>query len=337
MKNDLPPATETGSLQIMQLKRFWEKCNLKKAGKLSQEACADEWQTDVTLLSILGLGLAQTLQYVYFESPSFEAFERWITDVTGGPDPQKIAQFNSTVGGTQKVKDSSAEKPLLTADDHAFWDEHGYLIIKNAADKNDCEEVIEALCRFIGIDRYDSSTWYNDHPERNGIMVQLFQHPALDRNRQAYRIRKAFEEVWGRKDIWVNTDRVGFNPPETATRKFQGPRLHWDVSLQLPVPFGTQGILYLADTAENQGAFTLVPGFNNRLEDWIKNLPAGCNPRSQDLYALGPKPIAASAGDFIMWQHALPHGSSPNTSSLPRFVQYINYEPLDREISEVWI
>ncbi len=221
--------------------------------------------------------------------------------------------------------------------DHAFWNENGYIIIRNAVSKADCDAAIEALCRFIGIDRYDRATWYNDHPEKKGIMVQLFQHPALEKNRNTLKIRKTYEELWNRTDIWVNTDRVGFNPPETEKHKFQGPRLHWDVSLKLPMRFGTQGILYLADTAENQGAFTLVPGFQNRIESWIKSLPAGANPRNENLYALGAKPIAANAGDFILWHQALPHGSSPNTSALPRFVQYINYEPLDQQEAETWI
>ena len=178
---------------------------------------------------------------------------------------------------------------MLSLADYQFWTENGYVIIRNAVPKEDCDLAIKGICDFIGIDRYDASTWYGDHPARNGIMVQLFQHPVFQKNRNAFRIRKAYQEIWKRNDVWVNTDRAGFNPPQTASFKFYGPFLHWDVSLQQPIPFGTQGILYLADTAENQGAFTLVPGFQNRVAEWIDSLPAGANPRQQDLYALGPK------------------------------------------------
>ena len=167
-------------------------------------------------------------------------------------------------------------------------------------------------------------------------MVQLFQHPVLERNRKAPAIRGAYEQLWGRTDLWMNTDRVSFNPPENEHYTFPGPRLHWDVSLDLPIPLGLQGLLYLTDTAENQGAFTLVPGFQNKIENWVNSLPPGTDPRTQDLYQLGPKPIAASAGDFILWHQALPHGSSPNTASLPRIVQYINYLPVDGGIREKW-
>lgn len=171
---------------------------------------------------------------------------------------------------------------------------------------------------------------------KQGIMVQLFQHPALEKNRQSKKIRNAYEQLWNRKDLWMNTDRVSFNPPENERWQFPGPRLHWDVSLELPIPFGLQGLLYLSDTQESQGAFTLVPGFHNKIDAWINSLPAGANPRTQDLYQLGIKPIAANAGDFIIWHQALPHGSSPNKAAAPRIVQYINYMPIDAAAQKKW-
>ena len=334
---EIAPSAETGKLQVMHLKRYWNKTLLKKQGRLDQGSLVEEWQTDVMLLSALGLGLQQTIVYLYQNGHSFEHFENWIVETTGGLDRAKIDQFNASITGEKVIDDEVGEPDLLEAADHAFWDENGYIIIRNAVPKEDCDLAIAAICDFLGIDRYDASTWYGEHPSKSGIMVQMFQHPVFDRNRNAFKIRKAYQEIWRRTDVFVNTDRVGFNPPQTDAFHFYGPYLHWDVSLRLPIPFGTQGILYLADTAENQGAFTLVPGFQNKIDDWLGSLPAGANPRQQDIYALGPKPIAANAGDFILWHQALPHGSSPNTSTLPRFVQYINYEPSDLKHAEVWI
>jgi len=327
---------ETGKLNVKHLKRYWNKSILKKDGKLGRDAFTEEWKTDTTLLAVMGLGLEQTIQYVYLETPSFDEFEDWIMTVSGEPDKEKIQQFNAIFSGDPVVSAAAVESKLLTQADWNFWQENGYIIIRNAVSKEHCDETIKELCDFIGIDRNDAETWYNHHASRQGIMVQLFQHPALERNRKAEKIKKAYEELWNRTDLWLNTDRVGFNPPETETYQFQGPRLHWDASIIPPIRFGTQGILYLSETAENQGAFTLVPGFNNRIEDWLKNLPPEVDPRGEDLYALGPKPIAANAGDFIIWHHILPHGSSPNTAALPRFVQYINYAPVDENSSESW-
>jgi hypothetical protein len=331
------PSGETGKLQIMHLKRYWSKSILKREGKLQYNAFHDEGNIDTMLLNALGLGLEQTVQYVYCDAPSFEQFESWIEEVTGKPDLEKINQFNQLFTGKVNTRNAGQQDALLTQDDWDFWQQNGYLIIKNAVDPKCCDQTIEALCNYIEIDRYNAATWYKHHPERKGIMVQLFQHPVLEQNRRSFKIRKAYEELWGRTDLWVNTDRVGFNPPETDSYMFQGAALHWDVSLKLPIPFGLQGILYLSDTAENQGAFTLVPGFQNRIEEWLTDLPPGADPRYENLYALGTKPIAANAGDFIIWHHALPHGGSPNTSAVPRFVQYINYAPADEKESDVWI
>jgi ectoine hydroxylase-related dioxygenase (phytanoyl-CoA dioxygenase family) len=158
----------------------------------------------------------------------------------------------------------------------------------------------------------------------------------LEKNRTSPKIRAAYEQLWGRTDLWMNTDRVSFNPPETEFWSFPGPRLHWDVSLELPIPFGLQGLLYLSDTEATQGAFTLVPGFHKKITEWINSLPPGADPRTQDLSKLGPQPVAANAGDFIIWHQALPHGSSANTATRPRIVQYINYLPVDAETKDKW-
>lgn len=333
----LPPDTETGKLNVMHLKRYWSKTLAKRNCKLPHNALEEEWMTDVTMLSTLGLGIEQTIKYVFNENPDFGEFEDWILLVNNGAlSTEKIEQFNAQIEGKVKKADDPIEN-VLTDEDIAFWDENGYVILRGAVPKEDCDKTIELICEHLGIKRYDPNTWYNGHRDRQGIMVQLFQHPQLQKNRDSNVIRMAYEQLWGRKDILVNTDRVGFNPPETATYQFPGPDLHWDVSLALPIPFGLQGILYLSDTAANQGAFTLVPGFQHRLEQWLHSLPKGANPRTQDLHALGSKPIAAGAGDFIIWLHDLPHGSSPNTATVPRFVQYINYQPIDPEVKTEWI
>jgi len=331
----LPPSTETSALGLMHLKRFWKKIMLRRSGEFDEEQWKNEWQLDKTLLSVLGLGLEQTLQYVFLYAPAFEEFEHWIVNIAGMPTGEQVDKFNSIFDEMPNMG-----KPILsvlTAEELAFWEENGYLILKNAVPKEDCQATVDVICDFLNIKLDDTNTWYGDHNSRQGIMVQLFQHPLLQKNRQTARIRMAYEQLWQRSDVWVTTDRVGFNPPETETWKFPGPDLHWDCSLELPIPFNLQGLLYLADTAPNQGAFTLVPGFHNRISAWLHSLPNGTDPRTENLHMLGSLPIAAQAGDFIIWHQALPHGSSPNTSSKPRFVQYINYQPADFTAQKKWM
>jgi len=332
----LPPDTETGTIPVMHLKRYWAKTMAKKDRTLAGNSLPEEWKTDNTLLSVLGLGLEQVYKFLYERRPTFEEFENWIIKMKEGRLPiDKINLFNDQLSGRVAMGVPTDAK-ALTDEDIDFWNKNGYVIVRGAVPVADCEATIEIICDFLELDRNDPSTWYHAHPDKQGIMVQLFQHPQLQKNRESKLIQAAYEQLWGRKDIWLNTDRVGFNPPETAKYVFPGPNIHWDVSLELPIPFGTQGILYLSDTEANQGAFTLVPGFQNIIEEWMARLPEGANPREQDFYALGAMPVVARAGDFIIWHHALPHGASPNRSSVPRIVQYLNYSPLDQEIKAQW-
>ncbi|MEZ0487891.1 phytanoyl-CoA dioxygenase family protein [Fibrella aquatica] len=326
---DLVASTATSQLGILHLKRYWAKKMAIRHGQLASDAFEEEERLDMALLNALGLGLEPTIQYLFLHSPTFDDFEAWIRVFTGGVlHDQKVAAFNARLLGTSRTEAIQPASALtLSSDDLLHWDTYGYVIIREAILRPDCAETIGLICDFLGIDRYDPQTWYTPHAARQGIMVQLFTHPLLTRNRESPRIRTAYEQLWGRTDLWVTHDRVGFHPPQTESWPFPGPRLHWDVRLDRPVSFGLQGLLYLSDTEANQGAFTLVPGFQHQLTNWLAHLPPGADPHGEDLPALGAVPLAGNAGDFILWHHALPHGSSPNLAPAPRFVQYINYAP----------
>lgn len=330
----LSPSTTTGSLGVMHLKRYWEKEMAKKDGTLPHQL-HEEFTTDTTMLSALGLGLEQTIRYLFEVQPGFQEFEKWILGLNNGHIAKnRIDAFNATITGEATA--AEANEKVLSDEDLAHWNQHGYVIIREAISRHDCQQTIQAIAEFLSIDIKDPSTWYHPHPAKQGIMIQMFQHPQLEKNRNAKKIKGAYEQLWGRTDLWVATDRVSFNPPQNEQWTFPGPRLHWDVSLELPIPFGLQGLLYLSNTSAAQGAFTLVPGFQHKIDEWINSLPADANPRTQDLYALGATPIAANAGDFIIWHQALPHGSSINTATVPRIVQYVNYAPLNAEVRDKW-
>lgn len=107
------------------------------------------------------------------------------------------------------------------------------------------------------------------------------------------------------------------------------------MSLEPPFRFGTQGLLYLCNTPAEQGAFCCVPGFHRTLGTWLASLPSGTDPRQVNLNAQAV-PIAAEAGDFVIWHHFLPHGSSPNRGTYPRIVQYLNMYPVDFKENTAW-
>jgi Phytanoyl-CoA dioxygenase (PhyH) len=337
----LAPVDETGALGIFGLKRVWSRTLRARRG-LVDAASEEERHRDYLVIHACGVGLEQTLDVLGRAAPDFDAFERWIVATTGGVEPERVARINAALAGTDypdaiKRWLAAVEQraPVLSAGDLAFWNEHGYVVLHDAVPAESRAAAAQALWDHLGARPDDSESWYagNDH----GIMVQYFQHPALEANRRSPRIHKAFAQLWGSADLWVTIDRVGFNAPERDGFKFRGPDLHWDCSVKTPIPFGTQGILYLTDTPPEQGAFTLVPGFQHWGEDWLKRLPPGADPRRQDLHALGSMPIGGRAGDLIIWHQALPHGASPNRGLRPRLVQYINMFPTRVEIQEEWI
>ena len=328
---------ETGSLGVMHLKRYWSRTLAARAGS---DAGRLDWSEDYVLLSGLQVHPLEVSTYLTHQLPSFEEFEGWVLDLNGGRlDPAHVARINAALIGTL---DAGVPPPLgspdaaLTAEDLDYWDRHGYVVLHDAVSPDQCRAAARAIYDFLHVDPADSSTWYSN-PSGHSIWVALLRHPAFRANRESARIHAAFAQLCGRRDLWVSTDQGGFNPPERPGWAFPGPHLHWDVSLAQPVPLGVQGILYLTDTAADQGAFQCVPGFQRRLASWLAELPPGANPRdTRYMNELPAVPIAGRAGDLIIWHHALPHGSSPNRSTRPRVAQYVRMLPSRWDANPVW-
>ncbi|HEY1605951.1 MAG TPA: phytanoyl-CoA dioxygenase family protein [Allosphingosinicella sp.] len=290
------------------------------------------------LLDTLGLGVEQTGPFLG-SAPSFEAFTAWIVAEAGLPDPLTLARYRAWHEGHEppepirrRQRALADAPPVLDEADLARWDRDGYVVLRGAIAPDEARAAEQLLWRTIGATPDDPDTWYG--ARRGGIMIPVYRHPALEPARRAPRIHKAFAQLWGREDLWMTTDRMSFNPPERRSYRFQGPKLHWDVSLAWPIPFATQGILYLTDTRADQGAFQLVPGFHRRIRAWLEGL-GDADPRGVDLSgeAIG---IAADAGDLVIWRWDLPHGASPNRSSRPRMAQYVNMYPADLITNPVW-
>lgn len=291
------------------------------------------------MLSMLGLGLEQTMAWLARTRPSPEAFRRWIVEVAGLPRPDTLARYIASIEGlpTPEATQDRCEavdlmQPVLDALELARWERDGYAVLHNAIAPADVTALAGLAWQRAQALPGNPATWYASRPQ--GIMLQYFQSPEQDAARHGERVHKAFAQLWGTADLWPSIDRLGFSPPVTPEAPFRASPLHWDCSLHRPVPFGLFGLLYLTDTAPDQGAFRLVPGFHRRLDTWLDEL-GDRDPRQVDLDDQAV-PIAGRAGDLIICRHELPHGASPNRADRPRLVQYLSMFPAWQEEQDIW-
>ena len=324
--------TPMGDVTVPHLHRLWSRVCAEKPGESPFDPV--EAAADKIAIYGLGLGLYETLQFLHGQKPGFDAFQDWILARNGGAvEPARIAWVNANDGAPGTVP--APLEPAFGVDETAFWDENGYVVLREAVPREAARAAERAVWDFVGARPEDPDTWYRNS-DGHTIMVPLVHHPAFDANRRSSRIRAAYAQLLGTDDLVVTVDRGGFNPPECGDWRFPGPHLHWDTSLAQPMPLSIQGILYLADTPADQGAFCCVPGFHRRIESWIGGLPPGANPR-HEILKCPPVAIAGRAGDMVLWADSLPHGASPNRGRYPRIVQYIAMYRADSVERRPWI
>ncbi len=162
-------STEVGPLGIHYLKRLWSKRLLKMQGQLTHEALAEDWQFDGLVMDGLGLGLYPAIDYLYSNCPTYEEFEAWILQQNGGHIEQTtIDRINTAlhramtgeVTAEVPTEVSEVQKPILSADDLAFWEEHGYVVISNAVSQENCIATEKAIWEFLEMDPEEPNTWY---------------------------------------------------------------------------------------------------------------------------------------------------------------------------------
>lgn len=221
---------------------------------------------------------------------------------------------------------------MLSAADHAFWEENGYVVVPTGVPQENLDAVVDVVWEFLEMDRNDPETWYTlPDWHRSTGMVQLYQHQALWNNRQDPRIHQAFSEIFGDEKLWVSLDRANMNPPARADWDYQG-FIHWDFDPETwPIGLRVQGVLCLTDTEEAQGGFQCVPGSHKQVPEILARQKPGAELRRPDISGLTVKSIAGKAGDLIIWHTGLLHGNGRNRTDRPRLAQYITMYPAREE------
>jgi hypothetical protein len=290
------------------------------------------------MIDALGLGIGQTFARLG-RQPDWAEFAAWIVETAGEPDPVSIARYHAWLDGAEPPRQIreliaavDAAPPALDAAEIAHWEEHGFVVLRGAASPEQAAAAADLLYRIAGARPDDPESWYGR--DASSIMVEHFQAPILSEIHANPRIHKAFAQLLGTADLWAQIDRMSFNPPVRPGSPWPGLRLHWDVSLVSPIPLFIQGILYLTDTAPDQGALELVPGFHKRIDGWLEGL-GDADPRGIDLSAEAIT-VGAKAGDMVLWHQALPHGASPNRAALPRLAHYLTFYSPEYKAHSEW-
>jgi ectoine hydroxylase-related dioxygenase (phytanoyl-CoA dioxygenase family) len=306
-------------MPLIELELFWKQTLHSDSNFISNEN--NIWNKALETLYRLGISMEDTVRYLHYEKPDLNTFQIWISDHSKE---------------TMSVEEEPVA-PVLSEEDLDFWEENGYVIIKEAITRQDCADTQNAIWNFLNMNPDVKETWYQGHEAQKGLMLQFFDHETLNKNRCSAKIKKAYEQLYQTTAIYKTIDKVSFNPPETTQFRFSGSPLHWDVSLKLPISTEFQGLLYLTDCAAADGAFHCVAGFHKKIESWLNSLAPGENPREKALKTLQPAPVPGNAGDFVIWKNTLPHCATPNHGSFPRMVQYLTYLQENRTASPEWI
>ena len=225
---------------------------------------------------------------------------------------------------------------IFTAEDHAFFQENGYVIAREVVPPENLRATIGMIWEFLGMDPSDPDDWYRP-PLSPGGMLEVYQHQALWDNRQAPRVHQAFSEILGTERLWSSFDRVNLKPPRHPDHPEYDHKgfIHWDTDSRiLTKPLGVQGVLTLTDTTDDMGGFQGVPELFQNLEAWVKTQPADRNPHAPDLAGFGITVVPARAGDLVIWNSLFPHGNGHNVSDRPRLAQYISMSPARQENEE---
>lgn len=258
---------------------------------------------------------------MYHDRPELNSFREWA-----------LSKVSSATTATVEEQQEDA----LTSEEIDFWKRNGYVILRNAITKEQCSEACNAIWNFRNASPDDRASWYRNHEQQRGLMLLFSDHNALNANRNSARIRRAYEQLYGTREIFRVIDKVSFNPPETDGFCFAGSPLHWDVSLVLPIPNEFQGLIYLTDCDVHEGAFHCVPGFHREIGAWVDSLLPGTDPREVAPEMLTAVPVPGKAGDMVIWHQALPHCATRNLGTTPRMVQYLTWLPLQREEPRGW-
>lgn len=203
----------------------------------------------------------------------------------------------------------------------------GFVVIRQAVSRQRCHAVLDAIAEQLGISVEDPTSW--DRVSTELDQVPLWGHQSQWDIRQDPSIHRIWSMLWGTEKLWVDRNSARFTPPWRPGRADNLP-LHWDVDPRDRAAYWYPGILALTDTGLGGGGFRCAPALMHNKERWPTSWPTS---RWGIEYRAGPVPddevvdVPLVAGDLLIFDSHLPHGTSRNTTTRPRVVFYLQLFP----------
>ncbi|MEU5869291.1 MULTISPECIES: phytanoyl-CoA dioxygenase family protein [unclassified Nonomuraea] len=248
------------------------------------------------------------------------------------------------------LKDLKKSLPLrvLSAEDFAFWQANGYVVVNRAITTEAALRLLGFAWDFQGLDPDKPESWYAYREFRSDLerdlyvygFVEAYHHQLMWDSRQTQRVYDAFVDVWDCLELWVTLDRLNLNPPNVKNRdrRLVAPttrgfdiELHWDVDSTRSVPpQRVQGLIALTDTEQLLGGFHCMPDLFRQFDAWKLDQPDDRDPyrpnADRNRFPLARPELMA--GDLLIWDGMLAHGVAPNRSQCGvRAVQYLAMMP----------
>ena len=144
-----------------------------------------------------------------------------------------------------------------------------------------------------------------------------------------------FFDLWGTEKLSTTIDRVNMNLSNQSGWDFSG-FLLWGVELdQLLATRNIQGVLSLNDNDTGMGGLQIIPTLFKQLESWLEGQPKGRSRMLEEKVDFEVINVPSKAGDLVIWDTRMAHGTSPNRSTVPRFAQYLSMCPAEPEHAEL--
>lgn len=204
---------------------------------------------------------------------------------------------------------------------------NGFVVFRNAVATAKCRAVLDAMSSELGIVVDDPSTW--DRVSSELDQVPLWGHQSQWDIRQDPRLHRLWRAIWGTDQLWTDRNSCRFTPPHRPGRAEPLP-LHWDVDPRDPTLYWYPGILALTDSGPGEGGFCCSPAlYRNEARwptEWLDNPLGQAFPAGQ----VAPEEIIEvplHAGDLLVFDAHLPHGTVANLGTRPRAVFYLQQFP----------